>query len=247
MGKVNDLLSERLNKSGQTSKMASLAKQSAEGSRTSFTGFFGVADLSNQEKESLEQILQTFGNADQAINEDLNALITITSEVKAINNQAALLHGMRIKRVQKLLLNYREGAFTAWLMTAYGNRQTPYNFLQYYEFYEGIPKELRPKMEEMPRQAVYTLASREGPIERKIEIVEGYQGETKDALLQVIRDYFPLAGSDKRAQNHAESAMGSLKRAFAILAHPSARVSFEQKEALEQMLKHLQSIIKNCK
>lgn len=247
MGNVNSLLSERLNKGGHSSKMASLAKQSAEGNRSSFTGFFGVADLSNQERQSLEQILHAFCNDENSIEEDLTALIAITSEVKAINNQAALLHGMRIKRAQKLLLGYRDGAFTAWLIAAYGNRQTPYNFLQYYDFYEGMPKDLRPKIEEMPRQAVYTLASREGPIEKKIEIVESYQGETKDVLLQTIRDFFPLSVTDKRRQNNAEGAINALKRALLLLTHPKTQLSVKDREEIDQTLKHLQSVVKNLR
>lgn len=245
MSNVNSLLSERLNKGTNSSKMASLAKQSAEGNRSSFTGFFGVADLSNQERQSLEQILHAYCDNDKSIDDDLTALIAITSEVKAINNQAALLHGMRIKRAQKLLMGYRDGAFTAWLIAAYGNRQTPYNFLQYYEFYEGMPKDLRPKIEEMPRQAVYTLASREGAIEKKIEIVESYQGETKDALLQTIRDYFPLSASDKRRQNNAEGAITALKRALNLLTYPKTKISSKEREEIEQVLRHLQSVIKN--
>lgn len=42
-------------------------------------------------------------------------------------------------------------------MAAYGNRQTPYNLMQYYEFCEAMPKHLRPQIELMPRQNVKRL------------------------------------------------------------------------------------------
>ena len=101
------------------------------------------------------------------LSNDLNHLISLTSEVKAINNQAALLHGERIKKAHQILTRYRDGAFTAWLMAAYGNRQTPYNLMQYYEFCEAMPKQLASKIELMPRQAIYVFASREGEPRKK--------------------------------------------------------------------------------
>ncbi len=157
--------------------MSAMAQKSSEGSLTSFSGVFSITELSSKEKSSLEQILKNYSDKETNFQQDLNALISITSEVKAINNQAVLLHGERIKKVHALLTPYRDGAFTAWLVAIYGNRQTPYNLLQYYEFYESSPKSLQSQIEAMPRQAVYVLAAREGPKEKKLSIVENYKGE----------------------------------------------------------------------
>lgn len=76
-----------------------------------------------------------FSSGEGNLTLDLAELSLITSEVKAINNQAAILHGERIKKAQTLLKSYQEGAFSAWLNATYGNRQTPYNLMQYYEFF----------------------------------------------------------------------------------------------------------------
>ena len=46
------------------------------------------------------------------------------------------------KERKTILKNYRDGAFSAWLIATYGNRQTPYNFLQYYELYITLPEHL---------------------------------------------------------------------------------------------------------
>src|ERR1700677_3684402 len=116
MSKFNDLLNLRFKtKETQQPKMTALVERSNNGDLSSFSGVFRVMPLNDQEKE------------------DLEALTAITSEVKAITNQAVILHGERIKRAQEILKKYRDGAFTAWLFATYGNRQTPYNFLQYYE------------------------------------------------------------------------------------------------------------------
>lgn len=170
-----------------------MAKKSAEGNLTSFSGLFSIAELNEGERGYLEALLTEYNPGKQNINHDLNNLISITSEVKAINNQAAILHGERIKKAQKILTKYEEGAFSAWLVAAYGNRQTPYNFMQYYDFYTSMPNRLHPQIETMPRQAIYTLSSRSGDLNKKKAIVEKYNGETKSELLSLIRESFPQA------------------------------------------------------
>lgn len=224
--------------------MAAMAKQSANGNLTSFSGVFSIADLADHEKASIESILREYAINTKEIDHDLVSLIAITSEVKAINNQAALLHGERVKKAHTILTRYRDGAFTAWLIAAYGNRQTPYNLMQYYEFCESMPKTLRLQIESMPRQAIYTLASREGPLEKKQKIVENYQGgQTKAELLSVIRQTFPLGEQDKRQQNIGESAISTLKRLYRELKQHPYRFTSTQKEAMVTLLEGIQQIV----
>ena len=162
MSKVNDLLFSRLKQ--KFSKMTELAEVSSKGQLSSFSGVFKVHPLSEQEHDSLEELLKSYqGETEVSIERDLDVLSGLTSEIKAITNQAAILHGERIQKAQQIFKNYRDGAFSAWLLTTYGNRQTPYNFLQYYEFYLELPSNLIPKLDEIPRQAIYTLASRDAP------------------------------------------------------------------------------------
>lgn len=241
MGKVEALLNQRMKKS-DSSKMAALARQSANGQLTSFSGMFGVAELSNNERSKIENILKEY-TFDDDIGIDLDALLSITSEVKAINNQAALLHGERIKKAHGILTRYRDGAFTAWLIAAYGNRQTPYNLMQYYEFCETMPKSLRLQIEAMPRQAIYTLASREGAIEKKRSIVENYNGETKVELLSKIREAFPLDEKDGRKKNMGESVISGLKRVRMELKKNCPTFSRAQKMAIDSLLSDIHQII----
>lgn len=247
MGKVNALLNERLKKTDNTSKMAAMARQSANGNLTSFSGVFSFAELSENEKAGIEAILKEYAQEDNNISKDLSNLISITSEVKAINNQAALLHGERIKRAHSILTQYRDGAFTAWLLAAYGNRQTPYNLMQYYDFCEAMPKSLRPQIEIMPRQAIYTLASREGPLDKKREIVENYQGQTKAELLGLIREVFPLDEDDRRRQNVGEMAMQTLKRFYREINREPLILTKAQKQAIKTMLMELLEIVDDAK
>lgn len=232
-----------MKKSVSSSKMTALAQQSAQGNLTSFSGMFQVSELCHKEKEALETILTQYSiDKQQDIQQDLSHLISITAEVKAINNQAALLHGERIKKVHSLLTPYRDGAFTAWLIAVYGNRQTPYNLMQYFEFCEAMPKDLRPQIELMPKQAIYTLASAPGDLEKKKEVVEKYQGETKTEMLLLIRKLFPLKQKDKRKRNAGKFFIQQLKRLLALLDSASSLTPKEQKE-IKGLLKQFENKI----
>lgn len=244
MANVNSILDQRMKKPSNTSKMAAMAKQSANGNLTSFSGVFSVADLSVKEKEGIETILKNYSvDETQEIQGDLKQLLSITSEVKAINNQAALLHGERIKKAHQILTHYREGAFTAWLLAAYGNRQTPYNLMQYYEFCEAMPKNLRPQIELMPRQAIYALATRTGSIKQKQSLVENYKGETKMEMLTLIRQMFPLSKSDKRKKKIGPILLHQFQRMIKQLKNGSQPLAQTEKNQLFSLLKQIQQLI----
>lgn len=248
MSNINELLTKRLKKAETPSpKMAEMAKQSASGNLTSFSGVFSVSDLTPQEKNLLEDILQNYAEEKCDVEHDLKSLISLTSEVKAINNQAAILHGERIKKAQILLKRYKDGAFTAWLMAAYGNRQTPYNLMQYYEFYESLPKNLRPQIELMPRQAIYTLASREAPLEKKQQLVQNYKGETKAELLLLIRDLFPLSEEDKRKASIGETTLKSLNKTANLLKGKKISLTKKEKKEILELLIEIQNLIEASK
>lgn len=243
MNRINTLLKERLKKSERTSKVSSLAREPTGGRLSNFTGVVATNDLTTNEKDHLEQILLNYADGQESLKEDLHTLISITSEVKAITNQAALLHGERIKKAHALLIRYRDGAFTAWLMAAYGNRQTPYNFLQYYEFYEATPKDLRQRIELMPRQAIYTLASREGSLDKKFSLVKSYQGQTKSEILQIIRETFPLDKNDARQVAPGQSALNSLTRLHGLILKNRSIITKSEKKALKELLESIQSLL----
>ncbi|MBJ7449507.1 MAG: CT583 family protein [Parachlamydiales bacterium] len=244
MSKINSILFKRLrgDKDKGQSKMAELAKRTADGQLTSFSGVFGFTELSETEKERLTLLLQNYAYDEQDIQADLRSLSALTSEVKAITNQAAILHGERIKKAQTLLKNYKEGAFSAWLVNTYGNRQTPYNFLQYFEFFEVIPKALHPLVESMPRQAVYTLASREGTIDKKEEIIRNSTGLTKQEILTAIREMFPLGHEDGRRQNAGDNALHALKRLFSHLQRSQDELSNDQRNEIHQLLQKMKAL-----
>lgn len=245
MSKFNDLLNLRFKqKDTQQPKMTALVERSSNGDLSSFSGVFRVAALNEKEKSDIEAILRNFrANETDDFDADLKALMMITSEVKAITNQAVILHGERIKRAQEILKKYREGAFTAWLFATYGNRQTPYNFLQYYEFYTVLPQTLHSKLDQMPRQAVYSLASRSGSLDKKETIVKNYAGQPKQELLKLIRLEFPLPEDDKRSPHFTQNAIHFLKRAREMLKNPYCLPREDEKRQLLGLLSQLQAMV----
>ncbi len=243
MTNVNTILTQRIKSSESSSKMAAMAKQSATGNLTGFAGIFSVTELSEKEKSLIEKILKEYAQEGHDLEKDLTTLVSLTSEVKAINNQAAILHGERIKKAHTIFTRYRDGAFTAWLIATYGNRQTPYNLMQYYEFYEAMPKPLRPQMESIPRQAVYVLASRTGSLEKKIEIIRNYQGETKDEMLTLIRQAFPLERGDKRCQKIGDGIMNNLQHLYKQLKEVFSELSPSHKQEIVSLLKQIHQMI----
>ncbi len=119
MVKVNSLLAQRLKMATEKfSKMTNLVERSSSGNLSSFSGVFRVAPLNEKEKEALLSLSTQYKNEEQEIDEDLFQLSALTAEVKAINNQAVILHGERIKKAQEILKNYRDGAFSAWLIAS---------------------------------------------------------------------------------------------------------------------------------
>lgn len=245
MSKFNDLLNLRFKqKETPQPKMTALVERSNNGELSSFSGVFRVSALNETEKSAIETILKNFRlNEFYDVDSDLKALTTITSEVKAITNQAVILHGERIKKAQEILKKYQDGAFTAWLFSTYGNRQTPYNFLQYYEFYSLLPQTLHTKLDQMPRQVVYSLASRSGDYEKKEAIVKNYSGQPKQELLNLIRLEFPLAEEDKRLPHFTSHAISFLKRAREMLKNPLCLPREEEKRQIQNLLAQIQALV----
>ena len=242
MVKLNSLLSQRFKKSNKE-KVNALAERSTNGELSGFSGVFNVSELSSQEQKEIRSILENFKDEDQDTSTDLNNLMTLTSEVKAINNQAIILHGERIKKAQSILKNYKDGAFSAWLVATYGNRQTPYNFLQYFDFYTNLTPLLKEKADEMPKQAIYTLASRDGEMAKKEEMIKKYKGESKKDLLEAIRSIFPLAPKDKRQGNVAQSVIKSLERLEKQAKQSRFKPTREEKGRIQELLSQIESAL----
>lgn len=221
------------------------------GKNSHFNGMFGNFKLSESEQASLHELLNEFQEPENSlpqaeVKKDLKRLLEITANVKGVKAQSLLLQGEQIKEAQQLLRRYRDGAFTKWLIAAYGNRQTPYSILQYYEFHLLLPATFRHKIEVMPKKAAYTLASREGEMEKKLEILEHYDAERdKPAdIILLIQEALPKRGEDgRRRQNYIEKSLSQLKELTAVLTAKKMLLSPHDKQAVARAAKALLQLI----
>ena len=244
MSKLGDLLSLRLQRNKPSQKTSELAQKSSEGQLSGIAGLLNKGELSDAEKAALRGLLEKYAREEGGnIDKDFDSLATITTEVKSINNQAAMLHGERIKHAQTILKNYQDGAFTAWLLTVYGNRQTPYNFLQYYDFFQEMPRNLHKRIESMPRQAVYVLASRTAGSKEKKRVIENAEGKTKDELLEIIREEFPIDLDDKRRSVPADKVIKALTTACNLLQKKDEPLSKQQQDKVAGLLDVIKTLV----
>lgn len=253
MSKASSAAAQFLKKNQQTAPTAQRDsfKEAFEvqspGKNSNFNGMFGNFKLTEKEKESLHELLKEFQKpinalAQEEIKKDLKRLLEITANVKGIKAQSLLLQGEQIKEAQQLLRRYRDGAFTRWLIATYGNRQTPYSILQYYEFHLLLPAAFRHKIEVMPKKAAYTLASREGEMRKKLEILENYDADRdKPAdIILLIQEALPKRGEDRRRrQNFIEKSISQLEELAALFTAKKAQLSTFNKQAIAKAAKAL--------
>jgi len=238
-----DSLLEARTETKPSSKMKALALQTQDGSLSSFSGLFKVGKLPEKDVRALESILLEYKEENVDIAGDLTSLSQITSEIKAIHHQAALLHGERIKRADSLLKRYRNGAFTTWLLSTYGNRQTPYNFLVYYEFHEALPEALKLSAAALPRQVIYSLASRKAPQDKKYTFLQHHAGKTKEELLELIRTSFPLASDDARKSETGQAILTNLVKLFCSYQRLKSEIDPDKKKEIKKALTRFLDII----
>ena len=105
MSKFNSLLMGRFRSDPKKEKMSELAARSAEGTMTPFEGVFQVAPISEEEKGSLQSLLEKYQTDETSLAEDLKSLSTLTSEVKAISNQAVICMENGLKKLKTFFEN----------------------------------------------------------------------------------------------------------------------------------------------
>lgn len=201
--------------------------------------------LTEQEKSHIQKILvddyQPGTIKESLVALHVEELTNITQQIKSIAAQSVLLHGERIQQAHKLLANYREGAFTKWLMATYGNRQTPYSMLRYYEFVQRAPKESRALIEAAPKKGVYLLASREGDEKLKLDIIKTHGNKPQAQFLQEIQMAFPTMETSKRKPLMA-STIESMGKLCLKLEARSQYLSDDDRLDIKKLIQRLQKL-----
>jgi len=136
------------------------------------------------------------------LGEDAKRLKVITGTVRSIVKQGAFLLGQQIHEAKEILRKHRnsERTFTEWMkITFTQGHRSAYNALELFQFHEEIEDPmLQNKLKEIPKRAAYLLASRDGDISRKIEILKNYSDQKADDLIILIDETLPLPDTDGR-------------------------------------------------
>jgi hypothetical protein len=181
-----------------------------------FNSVFDVKPLDHEEDVQLQKLLLenflTTGTGkekeDAKCNRDWEEMKALTSQIKAIGRQGTILIGERIFKARELLKSYRDGAFSKWLELTFGTRKTGYNMLSYYEFYNELPyDDLKEQFKKIPQRAAYILASRNGDIDRKAEIIREYHDLSLNELVILIQEKLPVSSGDKRSSKDSNSRL----------------------------------------
>ena len=202
-------------------------------------------DLTEKEKLAIQKILvddyKPGTISEEQVYKHVDQLTDITRQIKNLVAQSILLHGERIKQAQDLLANYREGAFSKWLMETYGNRQTPYSMLRYYEFYNSAPKELQKIIEAAPKKVVYQLATREGDNSRKLDFIKAHGASKQSDTILLMQETFPVTITDKRKPLMA-SKIEALCKLCTSLESRADTLSKEDRQEIKQLIHRLQKL-----
>ena len=95
----------------------------------------------------------------------------------------------------------------------------------------------------MPRQAIYSLSSRNISEEKKIAFIENYKGETKSELLEKLRLSFPLEKKDKRNPNKAKTLIDLLNQALKVVRDPLFKPTEDEKNLINTLQNKLMESI----
>ncbi len=211
---------------------------------------FDIQKLDELEERRLEKLLVDEFKPGQAVSEeqvsqDIETLKHITAEVKSISKQGVLLIGERIHEAREILKNYGDGngSLKKWLEITFSNsRRTAYNALAYFDFHQSLPDEKsRLLLKKMPQKAAYVLASREGEIEIKTEIVRDYHQQKAEEIIPVIQERLPLSKDKNPLPKDATTQLLEKMDAMAQkIRSRKAQISTSQKTMIEEIILSLQ-------
>lgn len=215
----------------------------------SFEAYFGVKPLDKIEANRIEKLLvegyQPGTIPEEQASKDVDVLKQITSEIKAISKQQVVLTGQRVYEAQELLKSYKDGTFSKWLESTFGERKTGYNYLNFFRLHKALPNDdLRERLKRFPQKSAYMLASKNVAIEEKTEIINEYSGLNHDELVILMQERFPAASTDKRKMKSSNDRLiAVLNDTYRKLQRRKDNLSDDNKFEIEKVSKLLASLV----
>lgn len=191
-----------------------------------------------EEAEILKTGIIKFASKKTFLSDDsLRQLVSISETLRISHKQHVLFHGENIHKAQLLLKDHKKGAFGFWLAFTYGNRQTCYNFLNYFLLHHSLPEFMRKKLEKIPLKNAYLLGSVDLPQKKKQSILESYQGEGfKDWRKKVVKSNTQKKPRDENLQ-FLKTSLNALKK-----IKTESALTENSKEIVNEILELLTSL-----
>ncbi|MES2199124.1 MAG: CT583 family protein [Chlamydiota bacterium] len=215
----------------------------------SFNAILEVQELSDGEYKDVCAIFRASRDSldielgeekDQEHPEDMTALATVTKELKAINRQNIVLLGERISKAREIL-RYSEKGFKQWLHLVFGSHSTGYNYLNYFELHNSLPKEhLKNKLEEMPAKAAYVLASKDASIDQKVDIIETHYTEQAKNIISHVKATLS-SDEDKNLINPIDKLLDTLEKTVTKLFKMKEAFDDDQKQKILHILNNAEN------
>lgn len=212
---------------------------------SNFHSVFNVKPLDEVQSQEIDELLGAHRKEidNKQVEKDAETLKMLTSEILSIGKQATLLIGERVHRARELLKSYTDGTFSKWLQGTFGNRKNGYNMLSYYELYSEIQEEeLRETFKKLNNSTAYILASREGDLVTKFDIIRDHYNKPHHDVVAIIQEKLPLSVQDKRTnKSYNDTLIVNMLKMVKRLS--AMRLSEKNKEDLNKMSATLMELI----
>lgn len=145
---------------------------------------FTEIKLTTSEEENIRLILN--GSSDK---NDVNSLLELTIQVKAIQKQGVILLGEKIFRAREIINknSLKKTSFSSWINMFFKTKSSAYNALAYYELYVNLPTEkLKSSFLEIPYKAAYKLSSKSVCLKDKERIIPHIVGLSNSEAISLI-------------------------------------------------------------
>lgn len=214
-----------------------------------FHSLFQIQDLNEKDSSILDQILleaqdENLGQQD-SFEKDLFQLKRITKELKAIQRQEIVLIGERIHEARKIFetSQYKEETFKKWLEFTFGSYKTGYNYLAFYKLYLALPDGTRNSFKDMPAKAAYVLASKDGPIDQKVAIIEDSSLETAEDIILAIQKTFGTDSKARLKKSTVDKSLNTALKSVEVIAKKRSILNSDQKKRAQLLVALLRKII----
>ena len=138
----------------------------------------------------------------------------------------------------------KDRSFKQWMGLTFGSFKSGYNYLSLYDLYLQLPDAVRGQLKAMPAKAAYILASKDGPIEQKIEIVQNHSQEKTEDLILQIRETF---GVDRQKRGHKspliDQTLHSMSKEAKKLNTRKDLLNMEHKKQIQYLVAQLQKLL----